>query len=219
MSADRERARLLAADALARGEPTAWFERLYAEAKTGGAVVPWADRVPNPHVVAWLEGRTWPAGARALDVGCGLGDTACELARRGLRVIAFDVSPTAVADARARFDGTAIEFVVADLLAPPPAWHRAFDLVVEVYTLQVLPADARAAAVARLRTVVAPGGTLLVVARGRDDGEHPGAMPWPLTRHEVEAMGGDELALRSFEDFRDDEDPPVRRFRATFVRC
>jgi len=90
--------------------------------------------------------------------------------------------------------------------------------VVEVYTLQVLPPDARAAAVACLRTVVAPGGTLLVVARGRDDGEHPGAMPWPLTRHEVEAMGGDELALRSFEDFRDDEDPPVRRFRATFVR-
>jgi hypothetical protein len=69
-----------------------------------------------------------------------------------------------------------------------------------------------------LRTVVAPAGTLLVVARGRDDGEHPGTMPWPLTRHEVEAMEGDELALRSFEDFLDDEDPPVRRFRATFVR-
>jgi len=41
-------------------------------------------------------------------------------------------------------------------------------------------------------------------------------MPWPLTRGEVEAIAGDRLTLTAFEDFLDAEDPPVRRFRATF---
>jgi hypothetical protein len=43
-------------------------------------------------------------------------------------------------------------------------------------------------------------------------------MPWPLTRAEVEALAGLELRLESFEDFADREDPPVRRFRASFRR-
>ncbi|HZN61865.1 MAG TPA: hypothetical protein VFC90_05620 [Planctomycetota bacterium] len=43
-------------------------------------------------------------------------------------------------------------------------------------------------------------------------------MPWPLTRREVEALASLGLRERSFEDFRDDEEPPVRRFRACYAR-
>lgn len=49
--------------------------------------------------------------------------------------------------------------------------------------------------------------------------ESPGQMPWPLTRAEVEAIATPGLALASFEDFLDAEDPPVRRFRALFRRA
>lgn len=57
-----------------------------------------------------------------------------------------------------------------------------------------------------------------MIARGREPDEPAGDMPWPLTGREVESIAGGGLALASFEDFPDDEAPPVRRFRATFRR-
>src|SRR5581483_3122955 len=118
---DRSRARALAKDAIARGDALGWFEALYREAEAGAAVVPWADLVPNPHLVEWLDAHPAPRGGHALDVGTGLGDNAAELARRGFDVVAFDVSPTAVARARARFPASPAAWVAADLLDPPPA--------------------------------------------------------------------------------------------------
>ncbi|HEY6312403.1 MAG TPA: hypothetical protein VIY52_16600, partial [Streptosporangiaceae bacterium] len=44
-----------------------------------------------------------------------------------------------------------------------------FDLVAEIYTVQALYGQARAAAIAALPGLVAPGGTLLVIARATDD--------------------------------------------------
>lgn len=213
---DRTRARALAQEALAAGEPVAWFDTLYREARAGTTVVPWADLTPNPHLVAWLDRHA--ASGRALDVGSGLGDNAEELARRGFDVTAFDVAPTAIAQTRERFPDSPVEYLAADLLQPPSAWLEGFDLVAETYTLQVLPPLARERAIASLRRLVAPGGTLLVIARGREPHEPEGAMPWPLTRAEVEAIAEGELTLVEIEDFLDEEDPPVRRLRATFVR-
>lgn len=215
--ADRTRARALARESIGEGDAVGWFERLYSEAAKGEAVVPWADLAANPHVVEWLD-REAPRARRVLDVGAGLGDTAEDLSRRGFDVVAFDVSKTAIAEARRRFPHTRVDYRVADLLSPPADFEAAFDLVVECYTLQVLPAHVRAAAVASLRRTVAPGGTLLVVARGREPEEPEGQMPWPLTRAEVEGIAGGDLRLVSFEDFLDDEDPPVRRLRAVFRR-
>jgi len=214
---DRTRARALAKESATRGEPTAWFETLYREAAAGSTVVPWADLVPNPHLVAWLDAHPIAPG-RALDVGTGFGDNAEELARRGHRVTAFDVSATAIAHARERFPASTVEYAVADLLAPPHVWHGAFDLVAETYTLQVLPPPARREAGRALAALVAPAGVLLVIARGREPAEPEGAMPWPLTRDEVESIGRDGFVLERFDDFLDDEDPPVRRFVATFRR-
>jgi len=213
----RSRAHQLTGDALGRGQPLSWFELVYREADVGEAVVPWVDRVPNPHLRAWLDMKP-QIGGRALDVGCGLGDNAEELVRRGFDVVAFDIAPTAVAGARARFPVSPVCYLVADLLDPPADWRSAFDLVVEAYTLQVLPPPERGAAVRVLRTLLAPGGTLLVIERGREAGEPKGDMPWPLTREEVEAISNESLALTAFDDFVDAGDLPVRRFRVTFRR-
>jgi len=214
---DRTRARSLARESIEGGDTVGWFERLYAEASRGEAIVPWADLAPNPHVVEWL-GREAPSPGRALDVGAGLGDTAEDLARRGFEVVAFDVSPTAVAEARRRFPASGVTYRVADLLHLPADLEGVFDLVIECYTLQVLPASARPAAVELLRRTLAPGGVLLVVARGREPHEPVGEMPWPLTRAEIEAIAGEGLTRISFEEFLDLEEPPVRRFRAAFRR-
>ena len=214
---DRTRARTLAREAIDREQPLDWFEQLYREAADGSAVVPWADLVPNPHLVEWLDAHPGVPG-RALDVGTGLGDNAEELARRGWEVVAFDIAETAVAEAQRRFPGSRVRYVVANLLRPPGEWRGAFHLVAETYTLQVLPPRERRLATRALADLVAPGGTLLVIARGREPQEPEGTMPWPLTRAEVQGIGGTGLRLEALEDFMDAEDPPVRRLRATFRR-
>jgi SAM-dependent methyltransferase len=228
MSSDdlvRRRARQLAAQAAASGDPAGWFETLYAEARAGGAVVPWDDGQPNPHLAEWAataagRGIAGP-GRRALVVGCGVCDDPGFLARLGCEVTAFDVSPTAVAEARRRFPRSPVNYQVADLLAPPPRWQGAFDLVAEIYTVQALYGPARAAAIQALPGLVAPGGTLLVIARATGDQDpvrDPAMMPWPLTRRELEAMAGNVLTARSIEQFLDGEDPPKLRWRAEFTR-
>ena len=43
-------------------------------------------------------------------------------------------------------------------------------------------------------------------------------MPWPLMRRELDEFAAAGLREKSFEDFFDKESPPVRRFRATYVK-
>ena len=215
---DRSRARALAKAAEGLGQPLDWFEALYREAADGTAVVPWADMVPNPHLLSWLEATRRGEGLLALDVGSGFGDNAEAIAAQGYQVTAFDLSPTAVEHARRRFPESRVDSCVGNLLEPEAGWHRRFDLVFEVYTIQVLQRGHRRRAIEQLGELVAPGGTLLVVARGRDASEPEGEMPWPLTREELGAIAQRGLELVELEDFLDDEDPPVRRFRATYQR-
>jgi SAM-dependent methyltransferase len=212
----RRFAQLLAARSIARGDATGWFETLYAAAEQGAVTVPWADNAPNVRLVSALAGLSGPG--RALVVGCGLGDDAEHVASLGYATVAFDVSPTAVTGARRRFPASAVEYVVADLLSPPPSWVAAFDLVVEVYTVQVLTGPARVSAVARLAELVAPGGRLLVIAGAREETDHPGEMPWPLTRAEIESFRDHGLVKESIVEFRDTtERGLVRRWRAWFT--
>lgn len=216
VTVDRTEARARAAKAVADGRPLEWFEDLYAAASAGGAVVPWADQRPNPHLVSWpLLGRR-PA-ATALVVGCGIGDDAEWLAGRGLQVTAFDIAPSAIAACRRRFPHTSVKYVTANLLALPPDWVAArFDLVVEAYTIQVLPPQRaeRAAAFEALASVT--GGSLLVIARGRKEGDDPGSMPWPLAARELRQFEAAGLTTVCVEEYPDEEEPDVLRIRATF---
>lgn len=198
----------------------AWFEELYAQVESSGlSVVPWADLEPNPNLVAWLDREQVDgAGKSALVVGCGLGDDAEELSRRGFRVTAFDVAGSAIAIAAKRFPSSAVEYAAADLFQPPVDWTGRYDLVYEAYTLQVLPRSLRRKAPGHLARFVAPSGKLLLIARARDDAEDPGELPWPLTLTELDAVTGFGLERIAIEDYFDDEVPPVRRFRAVYRR-
>jgi hypothetical protein len=216
LDASRAFARQLAADSLAHGDGTGWFETLYAAAERGEATVPWADHAPNPRLVSALAGAA--GRGRAIVSGCGLGDDAEHVASLGYATVAFDVSPTAVAAARRRFPRSAVEYMTADLLSPPPSWAGAFDLVVEVFTLQVLTGAARRTAFARTAQLVAPGGRLLVIAGARGEHDDPGQMPWPLTRAEIGSFRAYGLTENSVSDFVDEESKgPVRRWRAWFT--
>lgn len=210
-------ARRLAAASLERGDSVGWFEELYAAADRHEAVVPWAEFVPNPHLVSWVAERQPRGARRVLVVGCGLGDDAEFLAGHGLEVTAFDVAPSAIAGARSRFPGSAVEYVVADVLNPPDEWQARYDLVVEAYTVQVHRGQRRASAIARIASMVAAGGTLLVIAHARAADDEPGSMPWPLTLAEIESFATADIVLAQVEEVFDDA-PPGPRWRAEF-RC
>jgi SAM-dependent methyltransferase len=215
----RDEMRQMARESIGRGDATGWFEAFYRKAEGAWDRIPWADLVPNPFLLEWLaslEGRD--VRGRALVVGCGLGDDAEALATAGYTVVAFDVSATAIDGCHARFPGSPVSYVVADVLEPPAAWSRHFDLVFESYTLQVLPNPARREALIALASLVAPGGRLLVLCRGRDQDEPEGELPWPLTREELGVLAERGLVEERFESFLDRETPPVRRFRALYHR-
>lgn len=169
--------------------PENWFEDIYAGTDTSGRGVPWAKLVPAPLLVKWLD-RHWPEGAAdpTLVVGCGLGDDAAELARRGFAVTAFDVSASAIDLCRERYPDLPVTWHVSELFATPAAWSRAFELVVEHRTVQSLPPQWQAPGMAAIADFVAPGGTVLVIADLRPDGTEPAGPPWRLRPEELAAF-------------------------------
>jgi SAM-dependent methyltransferase len=215
---ERESADRLAAESLRVDDATGWFDRLYAAAERGEAVVPWDDGEPHPLLVEWAEAKTLDGeGRRAIVVGCGLGDDSEHVAGLGFETVAFDVAPTAIEAARRRFPDSRVEYLTADLLRPPAEWHEGFDLVVEILTVQSLPDPPRGGAIAQVSRMVAPGGTLIVIATARRDETAPWeGPPWPLTHAEVESFAIDDLQPVQIErvDGATESDPA--RWRAEF---
>jgi SAM-dependent methyltransferase len=215
----------LAHESIAAGDPTGWFERVYAAAAAGSTGVPWDRRAPSSLLVQWAAERevggataSAPTPA-ALVVGCGLGDDAEFIAGLGYGTLAFDISPSAIDAARLRFPRSAVRYRVADLMSPPASWRRAFDLVVESMTLQALPEPPRATAIASLAPLVARGGTLIVFARGREPQSVDDGPPWSLIRPEIEAIAAGQLDVVRIDEIRDGGPSTAAwRWRAEFRR-
>lgn len=105
-----------------------------------------------------------PTSARtALDVGCGEGFAARELAVRGLTVTALDVDAPSIALAREQ-DCAGITYVEADFMTAELA--GGFDVVTLLAVLHHLDMDR---ALQRAAALLSPGGTLLVVGLAASD--------------------------------------------------
>ena len=84
-----------------RGDPTGWCDQVYRGAHGDFRAVFWADLVPSPHLMSWLEEH--PVSDKSLSavtVGCGVGDDAeamaaafagfaCAQATRSPRLVRF----------------------------------------------------------------------------------------------------------------------------------
>jgi SAM-dependent methyltransferase len=224
MTNPEELARRLAASAIADDDPTAWFEQIYVAAEAGQTAVPWDHGGPSRFLVQWAQDRDRRGGElrgdgrRAVVVGCGLGDDAEFIAAHGFDTTGFDISPAAVRTAQRRHPDSSVRYTTADLLNLAADWLQAYDLVIESNTLQALPDPPRGTAIASVGRLVAPGGTLLVLARAREPGEADDGPPWALTRAEIDALAGAGLAPARIEDLREPGPPPARRWRAEFSR-
>jgi ubiquinone/menaquinone biosynthesis C-methylase UbiE len=119
-----------------------------------------------------LERLALPPGARAVDVGCGWGDTAIELARKtgpAGKVLGLDCCDAFLAKGRrdAAAEGLAnVEFVVADVQTH--RFERAFDLAFSRFGMMFFASPV--AAMRNIRTALVPGGTLMFITwRALDD--------------------------------------------------
>ncbi len=215
----RDRVNILAQEALEEGDPIGWFDRLYTEATAGEAIVPWDRGEPHPLLVTWAQAtKPASAGKSALVVGCGLGNDAEFVSALGFATTAFDVSQTAIESARERYPESTVDYRVADLLHPPADWHHAFDLVVEIFTVQALPRELRPALTASVSQFVAAGGGRLVVIAGRqDEGESlEEGPPWRMTHADIEAFAANGLDTVSITPV--ERRPEVIDWVAEFIR-
>ena len=98
-------------------------------------------------------------GMTALDLACGTGDIAFELARRGARVVGLDITHRMLQLAQAKNGGPRpVRFVTGDMMALPFP-DAAFDLVTTGYGVRNVPRIEPA--LAEIRRVLRPGGLLL----------------------------------------------------------
>jgi len=145
----------------------------------------WSGRV-NAHLAEVAA--DLPAG-RALDLGCGEGADALWLAERGWRVLAVDVSATALqraAEVAAQRNlAERIDFQCHDLNETFP--DGTFDLVSAQYLHSPARLD-RDAVLRQAANHVAPGGVLLIV-------DHAAAPPW--SEHHSHEFPGVEEVLAS----------------------
>jgi len=151
--------------------------------RTAGERAAW-DRI----LALVLEARP---GLDALDVGCGTGFLALELAARGHQVVGVDFAPAMIDEARrkAAARGLSVRFDEADAEQLPFA-PRSFDLVISRHVLWTLPHPE--AAIDEWIRVLRPGGRLAVVDGQFDTGGL--ARPSGIARTSEEyAAIGDQL--------------------------
>ncbi|NRF65575.1 methyltransferase domain-containing protein [Aquincola sp. S2] len=121
-------------------------------------------------LVELLHGDTaYPGGSRVLEVGCGVGAQTLTLAARSpqARFTSIDIDARSLAEARRRAEAAGlhnVQFQQADLFALPFA-PASFDHLFVCFVLEHLPRPAEA--LAALRGLLRPGGTLTVI-----EGDH-----------------------------------------------
>lgn len=217
----REKTKQVAAEFGERGDHFGWFDEVYKSAAGNNELIPWADLEPNKYFKVWADAAELKGdGRRALVVGCGLGDDAIYLHDLGFKVTAFDIAPTAIEWAKKLSGDRTIDYSVADLFKPDPQWLGAFDLVLEVYTIQPLPLEMRNDVMDAIAAFVKDDGELVIVTRGREDDEEPVELPWPVSRKELSRFETSGLRQTFFEVMPGSEDDlPIPRFVAVYKKA
>ena len=172
--------------------------------------------------VAAVAALTSVAGLTVVDVGCGAGRTARELAVLGARVIGVEPDPIQAATNREAEPAPDVAFVEARAERLPVASGSA-DGVFFFRSLHHVPIETMEAALAEAVRALKPGGFLCVVEPGMDGTHFPVMRPFhDETRVRDAAQAALERSarrmFREFELFRYVQYPRYANFEALVAR-
>jgi len=139
-----------------------WFRRFFDAHYVATLIDEKPPKQTRVEVDFLLRALRLPLRARILDVACGYGRHAGELARRGFRVVGVEMSRAMLAEAQRRFTGGPdLRFIQQDMRRI--AFRSEFDAVVSFYTSfgYFTPAQ-NEAALRRMARALRPGGKLLI---------------------------------------------------------
>ena len=148
--------------------------------KTAYTELPWFEPGPSASVRLAVDERFLRPNSEVLDVGCGAGSNLLFLAERGFRVHGIDLSPGAIAAARARAvqAQVAVDAQEGDALAIPFS-EGTLDAVVDIGCFHTLPFSRRDRYAREVHRVVRPGGSFVLswVAREHSSPQGPPHRP------------------------------------------
>jgi ubiquinone/menaquinone biosynthesis C-methylase UbiE len=146
-----------------------WWDTIYRERSFKGHTY----RLRQDVALSWVDALALPTGSRILEVGCGAGHTAVELARRGFTVCALDGSEAMLERARenalAAGVGNSVVLVSGDAQRLDLD-SNSFDLVIAIGVVAWLQAPT--AAVEDMARVTRPGGHVLMTSVNLLDAAH-----------------------------------------------
>jgi len=146
------------------------FAEMYAE-----GIPPWQIDRPQPEVVRWIEQGKFESPV--LDLGCGTGDNAIELARHGLVVKGVDAVPEALERARKKTAQAGLsrspEFVLGDALRLAESGLKA-RTVLDCALFHTFSDEERQEYIRGLEAVLSPGGRLHILSFSELETRQPG---------------------------------------------
>ena len=182
--------------------------------------LPWQIDRPQPEVLRLIEEKKFESPI--LDLGCGSGDNAIELARRGYRVLGMDLVPEALRRAREKAAKAGLmqppEFLEGDALRLQGSGVEA-ETVLDCALFHVFEDEERPRYVNGLEEVLSPGGRLHILSFSELETREPG--PRRLTRESIAGAFGrgwtleEAVRCRYFDRLRADG---AHAWRVTFRR-
>ncbi len=210
MSAERGREPSQEIRTIPPGSELEEFTRRYTAGET-----PWDTGVPNGELLRAVDAGELP-GSTVLELGCGTGTNAVELARRGYKVTAIDLVELAVEKARerARRAGVDVDFRVGDLtrldLGGP------YDVVLDLGVYHGMRQSNLAGLLAAVERVSRPGTRWLSLA-GNAKEPHPNGPP-VVTEEEIRRELGAHFRIVRLRETRFDLAPGFQPLAWSILR-